>query len=233
MTLPLSPNIEMPILHELNAVGGNDDVRYLYERLISYFPSLSDAEISQIKSGGNKRWRGIVQKAGKMLDAESLISRQRGIWTLTDKGRRTVAAESDGIVLSQTKNDALSHTEIQAMLCEIGAILGYAAQTEFEYYDVVWRESADRQRLSHVFEVQSKGNIDSAFAKLKRAFDAQRSQPFLILANERDSRRAAESLAREFRELRNILIVLSFTEIRKVHENLHSIEEILPHFLKT
>ena len=233
MTLPLSPNIEIPILHELHAVGGTDELRYLYLRLISYFPSLSDAEISQIKFGSNKRWRGIVQKAGKVLDDEKYLRRQRGVWTLTEKGNRAALDESHGIVATESKNEALSHADVQQMLCEIARILGFAAEREFEYYDVVWRETAEHQRLSHVFEVQSKGNIDSAFAKLKRAFDAQRSQPFLILASERDSRRAAESLKREFRELQNILIVLSFNEIRKIYENLDAIKEILPLLMKT
>lgn len=58
-------------------------------------------------------------------------------------------------------------------------------------------------RISHVFEVQSKGNVDSAFAKLKRAFDAQRSKPFLIVASERDTKPAKQSLSREFREPEN------------------------------
>ena len=44
MALPNSKNIEIPILHEIAAVGGTDDLRFLYERLTSYFPSLSDAE---------------------------------------------------------------------------------------------------------------------------------------------------------------------------------------------
>ena len=78
------------------------------------------------------------------------------------------------------------------MLLKIGEILGYYAEIEFEYYDVIWRETETSKRISHVFEVQSKGNIDSAFAKLKRAFDAQRSKPFLILASERDTNRAIQ-----------------------------------------
>jgi Mrr N-terminal domain len=234
MSLPFAPNIEMPILQELSAVGGTDDVRFLYERLISYFPSLSDAEIFTIKSGENKNWKKSVQKAGRMLDENSLIIRERGLWKITDKGKRTVADETEGIIYSKTnaQNDPLSHREIQNLIVKIGKILGFDAEIEFQYYDVVWRETAVNKRLSHVFEVQHKGNLDSAFAKLKRAHDAQRSKIFLILATERDTNRAHKSLTQEFRELENVITILSFTELRKIHDNLAAIAEILPNFLR-
>ena len=232
MPLPLSTNVENPILHELYAVGGTDDVRFLYERLISYFPSLSDAEISAIKTGEQKSWRKLVQRAAKTLDECNLIRRDRGIWSLTEKGRKFVIEESEGIIFHKNETESLSHKQIQEMLVEIGEILGFSAETEFQFYDVVWRETPSSQRLSHVFEVQSKGNIDSAFAKLKRAFDAQRSKIFLILDSERDANRAQKSLVQEFRELESVLTVATFVEIRKVHENLSSISRILPSFLR-
>lgn len=232
MPLPLSQNVEIPILQELSAVGGTDDVRFLYERLISYFPSLSDAEISAIKSGEQKYWKKLVQRAGRILDENDLIRRERGVWSLTEKGSKTVAQETEGFIFQQNKNESLSHNQIQEMLCEIGEFLGYTAETEFQFYDVVWRETAYNQRLSHVFEVQSKGNIDSAFAKLKRAYDAQRSKIFLILDSERDANRVQKSLAQEFRELENVLNVLSFVEVRKIYENLTSIAKFLPNFLQ-
>lgn len=234
MSLPFAPNIEIPILQELSAVGGVDDVRFLYERLISYFPSLSDAEISAIRSSENKIWKKAVQKAGKMLDENNLIVRERGLWKITDKGKRTVADETEGIIYSQinAQNDSLSHQEIQILIVKIGNILGFNAETEFQYYDVVWRETSANKRLSHVFEVQSKGNLDSAFAKLKRAHDAQRSKIFLILSTERDTNRAHKSLAQEFRELENVITILSFVELRKIHDNLAAIAGILPNFLR-
>jgi hypothetical protein len=234
MPLPLYSNIETPILQELSAVGGTDDVRFLYERLISYFPSLSDAEISAIKSGEQRFWKKAVQKAGKTLDENNLIRRERGIWSLTEKGRKFVEQETEGIIFTtlETETESLSHKQIQEMLVNIGEILGFYGEIEFQYYDVVWRETTNNQRLSHVFEVQSKGNLDSALAKLKRAHDAQRSKIFLILDSERDANRAQKSLANEFRELENVLTILSFVELRKIHENLSVVAKFLPSFLR-
>jgi hypothetical protein len=231
MPFPKSPSVEMPILQELSATGGAEDVRFLYERLTAYFPQLTEAEIRGIRNGTKASWRKLIQKAGRELDEKGLLERNRGFWNLTAKGKRIVASETEGFQISKPEQKELNHREIQEMLVEIGASLGYDAETEFEYYDVVWREKRSAQRLSHIFEVQSKGNIDSAFAKLKRAHDAQRTKPFLVLASERDTNRARQSLEREFHELADVLTILSFAELNRIHQNLKAIAEILPKFL--
>jgi hypothetical protein len=117
------------------------------------------------------------------------------------------------------------------MLVEIGFALGYEAETEFEFYDVVWRENKNTLRLSHIFEVQSKGNLDSAFAKLKRAYEAQRTKPFLIISSERDLNRAGKSLSREFQDIESQVCILTFVQIEQVHQNLKNIAEIIREFL--
>ncbi|HEX8367005.1 MAG TPA: winged helix-turn-helix domain-containing protein [Pyrinomonadaceae bacterium] len=232
MPFPKSSAIEMPVLQELHAIGGAEDVRFLYERLTAYFPQLTENEIREISNGTKANWRKLIQKAGKELDEKGLLERRRGFWNLTEKGKRSVASETEGFQIFKPEQKELNHKEIQEMLVEIGASLGYDAETEFEYYDVVWREKRSAQRLSHIFEVQSKGNIDSAFAKLKRAHDAQRTKPFLVLASERDTNRAKQSLEREFHELAGVLTILSFAELNRIHQNLKAIAEILPKFLE-
>ncbi|MGI8669357.1 MAG: hypothetical protein ACR2J3_05835 [Aridibacter sp.] len=232
MSLPVARQIERPILQELSVVGGTDNLRFLYQRLISYFPSLSDAEISQIQNETNAGWRKIVQIAGKSLSEDGLLVRKYGIWTLSKKGLEIAAEKKADFLLTKTEAENFSHTEIQNLTAEIGRLFGFYAELEFEYFDVIWREKENSPRISHVFEVQSKGNIDSAFAKLKRAFDAQRSKPFLIVANERDTKRAKQSLNREFRELENHLTVLSFAEIKKIYDNIFDISDVLTKLLE-
>lgn len=235
MAYPKYYEITNPILQELNAVGGTENVRFLYDKLLPYFPQLSDEEIFQVRNGANKKWRLIVQEAAKALDAEGFITRDQGTWQITGKGRDEVAAASEDFQPARIEQKELNHREIQRMLIEIGNSLNYFAEMEFEFYDVVWRISANSPRLSHVFEVQSKGNIDSAFAKLKRAHEAQRSNTFLIVASERDMRRALREISFEksgaFHELADVLTILSFEQIRKTHQSLTSIRDILPKFL--
>ncbi len=226
MSFPKLESLQTPILQELNAVGGTEDVRFLYERLSGYFPQINKSDLTKIQN-----WRKLVQKAGKELDEIGCISRTKGIWRITDRGKRRIENETIEFSTQREENKELNHRNVQEILVKIGNSLNYFAEIEFEYYDVVWREKEKSPRLSHVFEVQSKGNIDSAFAKLKRAFDAQRSIPFLIVSSERDTRRAMQSLSREFVELQEVITILSFAEICRIHQNLKSISEVLPKFL--
>jgi len=232
VSLPKTSSIEIPILQELVATGGDDNLRYIYERLIAYFPQLTETEIAEIKNNRNKSWRAVVQKAGKALEQKNFIRRTRGFWTITAKGTIEAQTEASGFAVVVNEITApLSHTNIQEMLLEIGESLGFYAVSEFEFYDVVWRETPASKRISHVFEVQSKGNIDSAFAKLKRAYQNQRTKPFLILSSERDLNRARKSLAGEFQDIENIVTVLTFEQIRQTSRNLAGIAEIIKEFL--
>lgn len=239
MNFPLTNRLELPILQELAATGGAEDVRFLYARLVGYFPQIDGRELA---NGKFEKWRLHVQRAGKDLDEQGLLKRTRGVWTLTTAGRQRLESENTEFAVDlkpfedSSQNEAsLSHVEIQNMLCEIGEILGFATQKEFEYYDVVWRANQKSPRLSHVFEVQHKGNLDSAFAKLKKAFEAQRSKPFLILTSERDTNRALRSISFEsggaFHELAGSLTILSFAQIEHLHRALRSIGGVLPIFL--
>ncbi|MGB9181156.1 MAG: hypothetical protein WCB68_18125 [Pyrinomonadaceae bacterium] len=236
MAYPGVARLELPILQELIATGGAEDVRFLYARLTGYFPQLVATEIRALSNGHHSQWRRLVQRAGRQLEDKRQIQRERGQWAVTSAGRKRVADEETSFSLSDSPETALRHEEIthgdvQQMLQDIGRVLGYHAQAEFEYYDVVWRESAESPRLCHVFEVQHKGNIDAALAKLKRAYEAQRSKPFLIVASERDTNRARKSMSEArtgaFHEIGRVTAILSFEQLRKLHRALTSVEDVL------
>lgn len=233
MAFPKSISVETPILQELVAVGGADDLKFLYERLIAYFPQLTSKEITEIQINNPANWRKLVQRAGRELDEKGLIERRRGFWKITEKGQKQVEAEVFDFELTKEKNDKLSHNDIQKMISKIGSVLGFYSEMEFEFYDVVWREVPQASRLSHVFEVQSKGNIDSAFAKLKRAYEAQRSKIFLVISSERDLNRARKSLQREFQDIENNLTIITFAQIQKIYQNIVPNKEILAKFLES
>jgi hypothetical protein len=237
MAYPSVERIELPLLQELAATGGVEHVRFLYERLVGYFPQLGDEDVRAVSNGHRRQWRRLVQRAGRNLDERREIERDRGRWVITDRGRKRVNDEEIHFSLpsaeahSTEETRELSHEDVQQMLVEIARVLGRFAQVEFDYYDVVWRDAADSPRISHVFEVQRKGNVDAALAKLKRAYDAQRSRPFLVVASERDTNRAERqlSLARTgpFHEIGRVTTILSFEQLRKLHRALTSVEDIL------
>jgi hypothetical protein len=113
------------------------------------------------------------------------------------------------------------------MLVEIGQMLGKHAEAEFEHYDVVWRDSASSPRLSHVFEVQISGSVDSALTRLKHAYDAQRSRPFLVIAGERDKRFAGKRLTGSFHEIWEIITVIGVGELERLYKALKTHEDLL------
>lgn len=241
--LPSITRIEMPILQELIATGGVEDVRFLYERLRPYFPQLGDPTGEREGEANHpQQWRTYVQRAGRTLDEKREIERSgRGLWTITARGRkRVVEEETQFAVVERTSPDdatvraSLSHGDVQQMLIELGVILGHHAEREYEYYDVVWRASERSPRLTHVFEVQHKGSIDSALVKLKRAYEAQRSKPFLIVASERDTNRAQRELSLDrqgaFHEIGRVTTILSFTQLQRLHHALKSVAETLTSF---
>jgi len=235
MAYPGVARIELPILQELVATGGDEDVRFIYNRLVGYFPQLDDREVRALGNGHLTQWRRLVQRAGRMLADKRQIERRRGRWTITAMGRKRAADEGQTFSLMDlheaVRPDALTHGNIQQMLLDIARVLGYHAQSEFEYYDVVWRASESSPRLSHVFEVQHKGNIDSALAKLKRAYEAQRSKTFLVVASERDTNRANKNMSQArtgaFHEIGRATVILSFEQLNRLHRALTSVEDLL------
>jgi hypothetical protein len=235
MSYPSVERIELPLLQELAATGGAEHVRFLYDRLVAYFPQLGPEEVLAVSNGHRRQWRRLVQAAARDLDERREIERDRGRWRLTERGRRRVAEEEIQFTFEAPPAvetvEGLSHVEVQMMLVEIARVLGYHAEAEFDYYDVVWRVAKDSPRISHVFEVQRKGNVDAALAKLKRAYDAQRTRPFLVVDSERDTNRAERqlSLARTgpFHEIGRVTTILSFEQLKRLHRSLTSVGDIL------
>jgi hypothetical protein len=230
MAFPESARVELPILQELEATGGSDGLRYLYERLVRYFPQLTPEDLDQRTPTNRSAWHRVVQRAGRQLEDLGELRRERTRWTITAKGRRRVEAEAMRPATRETPG-RVTHKDAQVMLVEIGQMLGRHAETEFEYYDVVWRDGPASPRLSHVFEVQVAGSVDSALTRLKHAYDAQRSRPFLVIADERSGRFAGRRLTGSFHEIWDAITVIGIGELERLYEALKSQRELLEKIL--
>src|SRR5215510_7487043 len=231
MSFPETTRLELPILQELKATGGGDQLRYLYERLPRYFPQLTDQDLEERAESGRSRWARAVQRAGRQLEEKGELRREKDQWKITPRGVKRVEAETMALdtpaAFVERKEKTLTHKEAQAMLVEIGLMLGKHAEAEFEHYDVVWRDSASSPRLSHVFEVQISGSVDSALTRLKHAYDAQRSRPFLVIADERDRRFAGKRLTGSFHEIWEIITVIGVGELQRLYDALKSHQMLL------
>src|SRR5918997_1373067 len=100
MAYPGVARIELPILQELIATGGVEDVRFLYDRLAGYFPQLSEVEMKELDNGHRGQWRRIVQRAGRELSDKRQIERRRGHWKITAAGRKRAADEGQTFSLT-------------------------------------------------------------------------------------------------------------------------------------
>jgi hypothetical protein len=231
MPFPETSRLELPILQELKATGGGDQLRYLYDRLHRYFPQLDLQDLDERTEDGRSRWRRVVQRAGRQLEEKGELRREKNHWKITARGLKRVEAEAMQLDAKparvERKGKTLTHREAQAMLVEIGLLLGRHAEAEFEHFDVVWRDSAAAPRLSHVFEVQISGSVDSALTRLKHAYDAQRSRIFLVIADERDKRFAGKRLTGSFHEIWEVVTVIGVGELQRLHEALGANNSLL------
>ena len=162
--------------------------------------------------------------AKRALAEQGEVTSVNGHWAITDKGRLRASAEDMPIQLvlpkTEQQKQAFTHNDIQRMLVDIGRLLGKDAEAEYNRYDVVWRDSPNSPRLSHVFEVQVKGSVEGALAKLKHAYDVQRSQPMLVVSQEKDQRRVREHLAPylagSFHEIAHAITILTPQEVHRL-----------------
>src|SRR5918911_2391614 len=120
MALPGIARLELPILQELAATGGSDDVRFLYRRLVAYFPQFGEDERHALTNGELRAWRRHVQRAGRALDEKRQIERdRRGRWAITVAGRRRVTDEEPSFSITEQADSAtanasaFTHVDVQ------------------------------------------------------------------------------------------------------------------------
>lgn len=131
------------------------------------------------------------------------------------------------------------HERFKELLLQTGHILGYHTESEFRegpyVYDVVWKTFPQAPRAGCVFEVQDRGNLIEALAKLQHAKDAWGSRLFLVVVGERDRQRidqlVAPLLAGTFHRLARDLVVLTPQQVEDVYEALNRIRDLLRRLL--
>jgi hypothetical protein len=134
----------------------------------------------------------------------------------------------------------LTHASLQKRLEEIGTLLGYITKRNYPEpqsgweYDVIWKE-AEKLPPSHAYEVQDKGNLDSALVKLKHAKDIWRPRLFLIATREHDRAKLDRILDRHFsgafHEISSLVKVLTPEDVIDAWQSLFNKWSVLKDFL--
>lgn len=133
-----------------------------------------------------------------------------------------------------------THESLKRKIKEIGLIIGKYAKEEYPaapyIYDVVWKEVEGLPRPCHVFEVQDKGAVDGALAKLQHARDIWKPKLFLVVTGEKDRKKVAillrPFLDGTFHGISRDTIVLTPEVIDEIYEGLNKNREIVKEFLE-
>jgi len=89
VAIPSEKDIELPLLQELEAMGGEAKPSALYDKVAKHFPqlTLADQKAKHPKSG-LPIWRNRVQWARQhLVNRGQIDASTRGIWKITKKGR--------------------------------------------------------------------------------------------------------------------------------------------------
>jgi len=89
--LPKQKKIEVPLLEALVEIGGQGKARDIYPLVTKRFPGIRDEDlIESLPSGGNKWTNRIQWVRQRLIDKGEMHSPSRGIWSITDKGRKRI-----------------------------------------------------------------------------------------------------------------------------------------------
>lgn len=108
MALPKQPEVEIPLLRVLAKLGGSARPADVYPELEKHF-GLSEIDLAEENVSGGSKWTNRVQWVRQHLVANGeLDGSQRGIWALTEKGRKRASA-------APTNNESAIVDNLQAI----------------------------------------------------------------------------------------------------------------------
>ena len=240
MTFPKRSELELPILLEIEGAGGELHPNGgFFQELATYFPQLTDEDLKGTNRTGINTWENRVHWARLKLVHKEEIDRSRyGIWRITDKGRERIRSEVGEASQAKEVKESV-HAKLARQVEEVGRILGKYARRELREgpysYDVIWKEAEWLPRVTHVFEVQDKGNVLEALVRLKHAYDNWGARLFLVVTGEKDRARVEKLLAPffagAFHEIGAITSLLGADEIEEIHSTLTRYREVVSRFV--
>jgi hypothetical protein len=129
------------------------------------------------------------------------------LYEVAQRAKRTAPTDQT-IAPPAIKPEHFDHNEVRDLLADIGASLGFDADTEVRIahgaqVDVVWRARiANLGLVTYIFEVHRAGSIDSLILNLQKARSASSVQKVIAVSDENQLsqiRRECQGLPEEFR----------------------------------
>jgi hypothetical protein len=212
----------------LHYLGLDDLPRYSYQLTGKRYRDLCDAA------------REIAQEMQKEGIAEAnLLTVDYFIWSelqveenLSQIHKKTVVVDPTGPeepIRPEPAADFL-HNEVRDKLANIGLWLGFTTKTEVKVadgskVDTVWEATIGNMgRVIYVFEVQTKGSIDSLILNLLKSLNNPAVQGVVAISDTAQIERIRKH-AMGVSQLRDKLKYWDYREVLQVHEALESVNE--------
>lgn len=109
---PGQSEIEIPLLKALIQLGGEAKPRDVYPVVTGMFPEIDPEALAERLSHGHSKWHNRIQWVRQSLvNTGDMSSPERGIWAITDQGRKRVADE-EGDNSAGMKSPQLKHANL-------------------------------------------------------------------------------------------------------------------------
>jgi restriction system protein len=93
--IPTQAEIETPLLKALCTLGGEAQPRSLYPLVTAAFPQLTQEDLAAKLKHGERKWVNRIQWARQaLITAGAMTSPRRGVWAITEQGRRRLEHET-------------------------------------------------------------------------------------------------------------------------------------------
>lgn len=210
----------------LKYLGVDDLPRYDYQITGERYAMLSKI-VSEIAS---------EMKTAGIQDA-SLLAADYFIWhelqveeNLSQIHKPSKSKKTSPAKVSASPLNDFVHNDVRDKLAEIGEWLGFKSRTEVKVadgskVDTVWESTIGNMgRVIYVFEVQTKGSIDSLIINLLKALNNPAVQG-VVAVSDSEQIKTIQKHAAPVKALAEKLRCWDYTEVIQVHEKLQSVNE--------
>ena len=181
MAIPSEKDIELPLLQEIEAAGGEARPSELYDKVARHFPQLtpSDQTVRHQRSG-LLIWANRVAWARQHLVNRGEIDASiRGAWKITEKGRARLGVVSPPPPPPASTIGALLDRERQQVRTQLHELLMNLHPQQFEEFAAKLLESlgfTDVEVTKFVGDggIDGYGNLEMGVVKVKAAFQVKR-----------------------------------------------------------
>ena len=164
------------------------------------------------------------------IECENLLAVDYFLWEVADHAVETKPQEQQKMVVVDNKTSEFIHKDTIEKIVNIGTMLGFDAQAEVHVakgakVDAVWSVNIGNMgRVIYVFEVQTKGSIDSLILNLQKAANNKAVQAVVAVSDEKQ----LMDIKNESEPLHAIDIKLwNYESVNEVFENLSKASDVI------